>query len=69
MRYSDMSPSGKTIYMSGALIGMAVGCIAFWNSPVQNVWTAALCGAICTVFGMLIARPFAVRASRNRPKQ
>jgi uncharacterized membrane protein HdeD (DUF308 family) len=69
MRYNDMTPKGKTIYMSGALIGITVGCLVFWNSPVQNIWTAALSGAICSFFGMLIARPFAVRASRERPKK
>lgn len=69
MRYNDMSPSGKTIYMSGALIGIALGCVALWNSPVRGIIPAAICGIIGAVFGMLVARPFAVKASRDRPKK
>jgi hypothetical protein len=69
MRYSEMSPAGKAIYMSGALIGIAVGCVALWYSPVRGIIPAAICGVIGVVFGMLVARPFAVRASRGRTKK
>jgi uncharacterized membrane protein YeaQ/YmgE (transglycosylase-associated protein family) len=69
MRYNEMSPSGKAIYMSGALIGIALGCVALWYSPVRGAIPGAICGIIGAVFGMLVARPFAVRASRERPKK